>query len=123
MSSEVGAGEALPLFSGIFGPVGIVGPAGAGPRPPGTNSLLRVWLWRSQSHGSPLVTLSRSVPETAFALPVATSAIHNSTALSLVFRNDRRVPSSEKRTFETFGWAGIVTLISRPSEIFLTVIP
>src|SRR6185295_11617587 len=100
MSSKVGAGEALPRFSLIFGPGGTLGSAGAGPRLATTSVQMTTLLFASQSQGSPVAAFRRSRPLIIRARPFATSAIHNSIALGLVFRNDRRVPSGEKRTFE-----------------------
>src|SRR6266446_111776 len=105
----------------MFGPVGTIGSGGAGPRPAETSSQINVTLSCSQSHGSPVVELSRSAPLIILALPVATSATHNSMPLSLVLRNERCVPSGEKCTFERFGCGGAVILISLPSEVFLRV--
>src|SRR5205807_4393278 len=105
----------------MFGPVGIVGSAGAGPGPAGTNSQIKVALSCSQSHGSPVVELSRSLPLIIFALPDEISATHNSMPLSLVLRNERCVPSGEKCTFERFACGGAATFTSLPSEIFFRV--
>src|SRR5713101_6619381 len=95
----------------MLGPMGTDGSAGAGPRPAGTSSQISVVLSCSQSQGSPMVALSRSVPLTIFALPVAASAIHNSRPLSFVFRNERRDPSGEKRTLDKFACGGTATFI------------
>src|SRR6266536_5630739 len=107
----------------MFGPLGTVGSAGAGPRPGGTSSQIKVALSGSQSHGSPPVALSRSVPLIIFAWPVAVSVTHNWMPLSLVFRNERCAPSGEKRTFDTFACGGTLTFTSLLSEILLRVIP
>src|SRR5258705_13288822 len=100
-----------------FGPMGMVDSAGAAPRPAGPTSERSVALARGQSHGSPVVALSRSVPLTSLALPVATSAIHNSMPFSLVFRNESRDPSGEKCGFEILACGGTLILISLPSAI------
>src|SRR5256885_2386740 len=75
----------------------------------------------NQSHGSPVVEFSPSVPLIIFALPDATSATHSSMPLSFVLRNERCVPSGEKCTFEKFACGGAVTFTSLPSEMFLRV--
>jgi len=56
----------------------------------------RVLLSRSQSQGSPVVALRRSVPVSSLDRPVAVSAIHNSMPFDFVFRKDRCKPSGEK---------------------------
>src|SRR5437660_12758628 len=105
----------------MFGPVGIVGSAGAGPRPAGTNSQIKVALSCSQSHGSPVVELSRSLPLIIFALPDEISATHNSMPLSLVVRNERCGPPGEKFTFQRLACVGAAAFTSLPSESLLTV--
>src|ERR1043166_4864365 len=103
----------------MFGPAGTVGAAGTGPRMPGTQVQISVLLSRNQSHGSPVVALSRSVPLIILDFPVVLSAIHSSMPLVFVLRKDKCVPSGEKWMFERFACAGTMTLVSVPSEIFL----
>src|SRR5260370_13611760 len=103
----------------MFGPVGTIGSGGAGSRLEGTSSQINVILSCSQSHGSPVVELSRSAPLIILALPDATSATHNSMPLSFVLRNERCVPSGEKCTFERLACGGAGTFPSLPSDIFL----
>ncbi len=80
-------------------------------------------LSRSQSHGSPVVALMRSAPEsTAFELPVVVSAIHSSMAVSFVCRNASRDPSGENFTLEMRACGGTVTACSAPPSIFFSVI-
>src|SRR5689334_13569761 len=97
----------------MFGPAGTDGSAGGAPRPDGTSSHTSVTLSRSQSHGSPVVALMRSAPETiAFADPLVASAIQSSIPVSLVCRNDRRDPSGENFKCDTRACGGMVTFTS-----------
>src|ERR1043166_5877093 len=107
----------------MFGPDGTVGSAGAAPRPGGTSLQTRVTLAFSQSHGSPVVALMRSLPATrAFAAPVIPSATHSSIASSLTLRNASFEPSGENLTAVTLAFGGSVTIDSAPPAIFFSVI-
>src|SRR5436190_19707644 len=106
----------------MFGPDGTVGSGGAGPRPVGTSSHTIVMLSFSQSHGSPVVALMRSLPVTAFAAPVAVSAIHRSMPFSFVLRNERCAPSGENLMLDRLACGGTVTFVSPPSAIRFIVI-
>jgi hypothetical protein len=84
------------MFSWTFGPVGTVGAAGAGLRMEATIVQTKVLLSRSQSQGSPVVALRRSVPVIILDRPVAVSATHSSIPFVLVFKKERCDPSGEK---------------------------
>src|SRR5258706_10099350 len=122
MSSYVAAGAALPLVSWIFGPIGTFGSCGAGPRPDGTSWQIKVVLSCSQSQGSPIVALRRSLPLINLARPLAVSATHNSIRSSLRFWKERREPSGEKRTFKMFACGGTITFTFPPSRGFFYMI-
>src|SRR5882762_2015458 len=110
MSSYVAACAVFPSLTCTFGPLGTAGSAGAGPRPAGTSLQTSVALSGSQSHGSPVVALTRSLA--SLALPVAVSAIQRSMPSVLVLRKASFAPSGENFTFDRLACGGTATLIS-----------
>src|SRR5579872_4585609 len=92
MSSNVGAGAALPKLSWMMGPMGTVDSAGGRPRFTGTVLHRSVFFSGVHVHGSPIVEFT-AIPGRRRIVPAAASPIQSSTLLSAVTVRKKCLPS------------------------------